>query len=189
MSEVKTPKSKKDKKGKATANTPTDEIQPSTEEVPSSTEDGEMEDADELMNQLVSLADDTINTTKWELHIKENLKVFKRIGRKWLKLMWEQDKDFKEARFEELKLRLEGRHEDIHSHPESTDLDRVVDDAVMEFVRLDDWYNHKWKPASEDVKMELHVKGSPNVFTLHKKVLVLHDAIIPVSLCEIGLMV
>jgi hypothetical protein len=177
MSEVKTPRTKK--KDKAKADTPTDGIQPSTEEVQSSTEEGEMINAEELMNQLVTLANATKNTKEWECLIKEHLRTFKDIVGKLIELMWEQDGHFKKARFEELKLRTEGRHEDIHSHPESTDLDREVEDAVMEFVRLHDWYKYVWKAASEDVQMELHVKGWLNKDTLEKKVLVLHDAIIP----------
>ena len=116
MSEVKTPKPRKDKRDKAKADTPTDGIQPSTEE-------GEMIDADELMNQLVSLANATKNTKEWERLIKEHLQTFKGIAGNLIKLMWEQDDHFQSARFEELKLRSEGRHEDIHSHPESTDLE------------------------------------------------------------------
>ena len=113
MSEVKTPKPKKDKRDKAKADTPTEETQPSTEEVSSSTEEGEMIDADELMNQLVSLANATKNTKEWERLIKEHLQTFKGIAGNLIKLMWEQDDHFQSARFEELKLRSEGRHEDI----------------------------------------------------------------------------
>ena len=106
MSEVKTPKPKKDKRDKAKADTPTEETQPSTEEVSSSTEEGEMIDADELMNQLVSLANATKNTKEWERLIKERLQTFKGIGGKLIEWMWEQDKLFQKARFEELKLRF-----------------------------------------------------------------------------------
>ena len=188
MSEKTNDSSEKKKRKKSGNITPTRvrENDPSTESNQSSTEEGKASeevlgavDADELMKQLENLAKTTKNTTEWKRSMKKYLDDTRAIQPALMDMMYAQNTLFQETRCRELLLRShEGRYEDENSHPESTDLDGVAEEAVMEFTKLDQWYNYVWKLTLEAVKMEFK-DGRTNADNIQKRILLLYDAIIP----------
>ena len=179
---------KKEKKNKKGGGTPTGDNQTdlftegnhsSTKEAKSSTEEGETVDADALMKQLEELAKATKNDTEWKSSTRKHLNTMREIQPILMDLMYDLNDNFKKARCRELILRSnEGRHEDEHSHPESTDLEVVAEEAVMAFIKEEQWYNYEWKLILEATKVEFP-KGRTTNLNIQERVLLLYDAIIP----------